>query len=243
MSGHSHWATIKHKKGAADAKKGKMFSKLAKYIITAARNGGGDLDSNFKLRDAVEKARAVSMPRDNIERAIRRGSGAEDGIIFEELTYECYAPGGVAILVDILTDNRNRTSAELRKIVERAGGSMGAVGSVAWLFEKKALVTLEKSLIDEDHLLELALDAGATDVVDGGELWEVTGAPEDLRAIKEALTKKGLALKTAEVAKVPKTYVPVDAARAQKILNFLEDLEDHDDVQSVSANPDMPEGM
>src|SRR5262249_43703294 len=209
MSGHSHWATIKHKKGAADAKRGKQFSKLSRAIIIAARHGGGDPEMNLKLRYAIEKAREVSMPKDNIERAIKRGTGDLEGATLEEITYEGYGPGGVALLVDVLTDNRNRTNSEIRKIFERAGGKMGSAGSVAYQFERKGLFSVNAADTDEDTLLSLALDAGADDMKRSGTTFDITCDPHIFAQVKEALTKAGLKLVVSEITQVPK--VPVDA--------------------------------
>src|SRR5947209_1097125 len=199
MSGHSHWATIKHKKGAVDAKRGKLWSKLSRAIIIAARHGGGDPGMNLKLRYAIDKARAVSMPKDNIERAIKRGTGETEGILFEEITYEGYGPGGVAILVEVLTDNRNRTAGEVRKIFERGGGKMGSAGNVAFLFERKGVLTLDAAAMDEDSLMAIVLDAGADDLKAGGAEYEIICDPAQFAAVQVALEKNNLKPIVAEI--------------------------------------------
>ena len=204
MSGHSHWATIKHKKGAIDAKRGKLFSKLSRAIIIAARHGGGDPDANLKLRYAIDKAREVSMPKDNIDRAIKRGTGETEGLVFEEITYEGYGPGGVAILVEIMTDNRNRTSGEVRKIFDRAGGKMGSAGCVSYMFERKGVFTVDTKAIEEDALMSIALDAGAEDMQRSGSVYEITSDPTAFNQVQAALQKAGLTLGSAELSQVAK---------------------------------------
>ncbi len=238
MSGHSHWATIKHKKAATDAKKGKLFSKLAKDIIMAAQQGGGDLDSNYSLRAAVDAAKAANVPRDNIERAIKRGTGELPGVSYERLTYEGYGPHGIAILVDVLTDSRNRTSAELRKIFSQRGGKME--GSVAWMFEAKGLLTVPADAIGEDELMELVINAGADDMVKTDGTYEITTTPTEFHKVRQALTGKGLALGVAELTRLPQALIKLEGDAAQKALALLEELEDHDDVQSVYTNFDVP---
>ncbi len=241
MAGHSHWAGIKHKKGAADAKRGKIFSKLAKAIISAARGGGGDPDMNLKLKYAIEKARAANMPKDNIERAIKRGTGELEGTKLEALTYEGYGPGGVALMLDVLTDNRNRTASEVRKIFERRGGSLGSSGCVDWMFDRKGLFTIEKSAIEEEDLMEIAIEAGADDVTVEDDLFEVTCEPGVFDALMEALKKRGLDPRVAEIALVPTSQVRTDSAEeARRILALMDALEDHDDVQNLYANFDIP---
>src|SRR5947209_3880460 len=207
MSGHSHWATIKHKKGAIDAKRGKLFSKLSRAIIIAARHGGGDPETNLKLRYAIDKAREVSMPKDNIERAVKRGTGETEGVTFEEITYEGYGPGGVAFLVDVLTDNRNRTNSEIRKIFERSGGKMGNVG---FLFERKGFFSIDAAATDEDALMSIALDAGADDLKRVGSSFEITCDPSAFNQVKEALQKNHLTPTIAEISQVPKAPREVD---------------------------------
>ncbi len=243
MSGHSHWATIKHKKGAIDAKRGKLWSKLSRAIIIAAKNGGGDPTMNLKLRYAIDKARQVSMPRDNIERAIKRGTGDVDGMVFEELTYEGIGPGGVAVLVDVLTDNRNRTNGEVRKIFERGGGKMGSAGSVGYLFERKGLFVVPADKIDEDTLMSLALDAGAEDVKRSGASWDVIADPTSFAQVQEALQKGGVVTTQAEITQLPKVPVDADVEAAGKVMRLLDALDDHDDVQNVYTNLNMTEEM
>jgi len=239
MSGHSHWATIKHKKGAVDAKRGKLWSKLSRAIIIAARHGGGDPNMNLKLRYAIDKAREVSMPKDNIERAIKRGTGEVEGLVFEEITYEGFGPGGVAFLVEVLTDNKNRTNGEVRKIFERGGGNMGSAGSVGYLFERKGVFTVPADGLDEDAVMEKALDAGADDLHRAGASFEITCDPKAFNKAREALEKAGLSVADASLAEVPKAPVEADAETARKVLRLLEALDDHDDVQNVYCNLNM----
>ncbi len=243
MSGHSHWATIKHKKGAIDAKRGKLFSKLSRAIIIAARHGGGDPEMNLKLRYAIDKAREVSMPKDNIERAIKRGTGAAEGQSFEEVTYEGYGPGGVAILVDTLTDNRNRTNSEVRKIFERSGGKMGSAGNVAYLFERKGVFSIDANGVDEDTLMSIVLDAGAEDMKRSGSTFDITCDPTAFNQVQEALKKNNLNPTVAEIAQVPKVPVDVDTETGKKIFRLMEALNDHDDVQNVYSNVNMSEEL
>jgi YebC/PmpR family DNA-binding regulatory protein len=241
MSGHSHWATIKHKKGAIDAKRGKLFSKLSRAIIIAARHGGGDPEMNLKLRYAIDKARQVSMPKDNIERAVKRGTGEMEGLVFEEITYEGYGPGGVAILVDVVTDNRNRTAGEIRKTFERAGGKMGSAGCVAFLFERKGVFTINESEIDEDTLMGVALDASADDIKRSGSTFDVTCDPSAFSHVQVALQAKGLHPVVSEISQIPKVPVDVDAETAKKVLKLMEMLDDHDDAQNVYSNLNLTE--
>jgi YebC/PmpR family DNA-binding regulatory protein len=243
MSGHSHWATIKHKKGATDAKRGRLWSKLSRAIIIAARNGGGDPTMNLKLRYAIDKARAVSMPKDNIERAIKRGTGDMDGQIFEELTYEGIGPGGVAVLVDVLTDNRNRTSGEVRKIFERAGGKMGSSGSVGYLFERKGVFVVPAEGKDEDTLMGIALDAGAEDLKSSGDAFEILCEPSAFGHVKEALEKNNLTLSVAEISQVPKSARDVDAETGAKVMRMMDALDEHDDTQNVYTDMQMTEAI
>src|SRR5882672_2781357 len=210
MSGHSHWATIKHKKGAVDAKRGKLWSKLSRAIIIAARHGGGDPNMNLKLRYAIDKARQVSMPKDNIERAIKRGTGDVEGMVFEEITYEGFGPGGVAVLVEVLTDNRNRTNGEVRKIFERTGGNMGSAGCVSYLFERKGLLSVEAAGMDEDTLMGIALDAGADDLKRSGSMFDITCDPTQFNKVQEALQKANVKAAHAEIAQIGKVGVDVD---------------------------------
>jgi YebC/PmpR family DNA-binding regulatory protein len=241
MSGHSHWATIKHKKGATDAKRGKMFSKLSRAIIIAARHGGGDPETNLKLRYAIDKAREVSMPKDNIERAIKRGTGEVEGATYEELTYEGYGPGTVAVLVAVLTDNRNRTSGEVRKIFERHGGKMASAGAVAYQFERKGLFGVDATAVDEDTLMSIALDAGADDLKRSGSTYEITCDPAHFNQVQEALKKNNITPQVAEITQIGKAPVDVDAETAKKVMRLVEALDDHDDVQNVYTNLNLTE--
>jgi YebC/PmpR family DNA-binding regulatory protein len=243
MSGHSHWATIKHKKGAIDAKRGKLFSKLSRAIIIAARHGGGDPEMNLKLRYAIDKARQVSMPKDNIERAIKRGTGDMEGVTFEEITYEGFGAGGVAIMVDVLTDNRNRTASEIRKVFERSGGHMGSAGCVAYLFERKGLFGVDAATTDEDTLMGIALDAGADDLKRSGSAFDVTCDPSAFNQVQQALEKAGIKTVLAEISQVPKVQVDADAEAGQKVLKLMDALDDHDDVQNVYSNLNVSEQM
>ena len=240
MSGHSKWSTIKHKKAAKDAKKGKLFTKFIKEITVAARMGGGDLNSNPRLRTAVLTARAQSMPNDNIERAIKKGTGELEGVTYEEIQYEGYGPGGVAIIAQVLTDNKNRTVSEIRRLFTKHGGNLGESGSVAWMFDKKGLITVEKSHIDEDRLMDVVLDAGAEDVRDEGDIFEVVSAPEDFEKVKERLDREKIAVASAQLTLLPKNTVDVDVKNVEQVLKLSEELEDHDDVQSVAANFNIP---
>ena len=239
MSGHSKWSTIKHKKAAKDAKRGKIFTKLIKEITVAARMGGGDVNANPRLRTAVVTARQNSMPADNIERAIKKGTGELEGVQYEEVTYEGYGPGGVALLVQVLTDNRVRTVAEIRSMLTKHGGNMGAAGSVAYIFTKRGLIAIERKGIDEDQVMETALEAGAEDVREAGDLLEVLTTPETFDDVREALAKASIATASAEVTMLPSSTVNVSGQNAQTLLKLLELLEDHDDVQTVSSNMDI----
>ena len=243
MSGHSHWATIKHKKGAIDAKRGKLFSKLSRAIIIAARHGGGDPEMNLKLRYAIDKARSVSMPKDNIERAIKRGTGEMEGLTFEEVMYEGYGPGGVAILVEVLTDNRNRTASEVRKTFERSGGKMGSAGCVAYLFERKGVFSIDASAVDEDTLMGIALDAGADDIKRAGSTFDLTCDPALFNQVQEALKKNNLTPVLAEISQVAKVPVDVEPEVGKKVMRLMESLDDHDDVQNVYSNVTISEAM
>jgi len=238
MSGHSKWSSIKHKKAAKDAKRGKLFTKLIKEITVAARNGG-DVNGNPRLRTAVLTARASSLPNDTIDRAIKKGSGQLEGVTFEEIDYEGYGPGGVAVMARVLTDNRNRTVSELRFLFSKHGGNLGESNSVAWMFAKRGLVHLDKSGVDEDRVMEVALEAGADDVVDAGETFEVAAAPENLEPVRAALEQANVKIISAEVTMVPSNTVHLTGPAAASALKFLEALEDHDDVQNVSANLDV----
>jgi YebC/PmpR family DNA-binding regulatory protein len=240
MSGHSKWSTIKHKKAAKDAKKGKIFTKLIKEITVAARMGGGDINTNPRLRTAVLTARGNSMPGDNIERAIKKGTGELEGVTYEEIQYEGYGPGGAAIIAQVLTDNKNRTVSEIRRLFAKHGGHMGETGCVSWMFEKKGLIAIEKSQIDEERLMGIVLDAGAEDVRDEDDLFEVVTPPEGFAAVKERLDQEKIVVASAHVTLVPKNTVDVEAKHVEQILKLTEELEDHDDVQSVSANFHIP---
>jgi YebC/PmpR family DNA-binding regulatory protein len=243
VSGHSKWSSIKHKKGAADAKRGKLFSKLTRAIIVAARDGGPDPDGNVALANAIDKARENSMPKDNIERAIARGSGAAgDAEAYEQITYEGYGPGGIAILVDAVTDNRNRTAAEVRHIFAKNDGNLGSSGSVAWLFERRGVVLVDADGVEEDELTLAAADGGAEDVVLEGSTFQVVCVPDDLPAVRRALEEAGIAYESADATMLPKTTVEVaDEATARKILRLMDALDDNDDVQEAYSNFDIPE--
>jgi YebC/PmpR family DNA-binding regulatory protein len=242
MSGHSKWATIKRKKGAADAARGKMFSKLLRAIEVAAREGGGSIEGNMTLASAVEKARDSSVPMENIERAIKRATGDLEGVKYESATYEGYAPGGVAMLVEVLTDNRNRSGADIRHAFGKFGGNLGDPGSVAWMFQRKGIVTLDKAgAPDEEALLEIVSDAGANDLRDQGDLWEVETEPADMKPVREALEAAGIEVTSADLILHPQNTVPVGAEQARSVLRLLEALEDLDDVQNVYANFDIPD--
>jgi len=243
MAGHSHWAGIKHKKAIVDAKRGKLWSKLAKAIIIAAKMGGGDPDTNLRLRYAIDDAKAVSMPKENIIRAIKRGLGEVEGGVPEEVVYEGYGPGGVAVLCEVLTDNRNRTAAEVRKIFEMSDGKLGTAGCVAWMFESKGFFLLPAEATEEERLLELALEAGADDVRRSGDKFEITCDPAVFREVKAALEAAGLTPDAAQITRLPKTTVDLDADTAVKVLKLMERLDDHDDVQNVSSNYNIPDDV
>ena len=243
MSGHSKWSSIKHKKGAADAKRGQLFSKLSRAIMVAAKEGGPDPDANLALQNAIEKARSYSMPKDNIERAIAKGSGADaDGSSYETVVYEGYGPDGVAVLVEAVTDNRNRTASEVRHAFTKYGGNLGTTGAVAWQFERRGVVLVDSEGVDEDTLVTAAADAGADDVELDGSSFVVTSAPEFLTTVRASLEGAGFAVESVELAMVPKTTVAVlDESTARRIVNLVEGLEDTEDVQDVYANFDIPE--
>jgi YebC/PmpR family DNA-binding regulatory protein len=243
MSGHSHWATIKHKKGAIDAKRGKLWSKLSRAIIIAAKNGGGDPTMNLKLRYAIDKARQVSMPKDNIERAIKRGTGELEGMHFEEITYEGIGPGGVAVLVDVLTDNRNRTNGEVRKLFERHGGKMGGAGSAGYLFKRKGLFSVKAGGVDEDELLSIALDAGADDMKRFGDSYEIVCDPTAFNKVQETLQQHKMIADVSEITQLPLTPLDVDAEAGKKVMKLIEALDDHDDVQHVYSNLHLTEEL
>jgi YebC/PmpR family DNA-binding regulatory protein len=241
MSGHSKWATIKHKKGAADARRGKVFTKLIKEITVAARTGGGDPDGNPRLRAAITSAKAENMPADNIKRAIQKGTGELPGATYEEVVYEGYGPGGVAMLVEAATDNKNRTTSEIRHIFSKHGGNLGAAGCVAWMFHKRGLIVLEKSKTSEETLLELVTDAGADDMSDDGSNWEVLSPPDKFQQVVERLKAAQIIPIAAEVSMVPQSYVKLSGKQAEQMLRLVEELEDHEDVQHVYANFDIEE--
>ena len=241
MAGHSHWANIAHKKGLIDAKRGKVWSKLARAIIVAAKEGGGDPVMNLRLRYAINDAKAISMPKDNIERAIKKGTGELEGGNLEQALYEGYGPGGVAVLCEIYTDNRNRTAPEVRKIFEIAGGKLGATGCVAWMFDRKGLAVIAKDKIGEDALMELALEAGADDVKTTLDGYEVIAEPEAFGAVCSALEAAGIATESTSLVRLPKDTVEVTGEDAKRVLKMMEALDDHDDVQNVSANFNIPD--
>ncbi|MCL5406471.1 MAG: YebC/PmpR family DNA-binding transcriptional regulator [Deltaproteobacteria bacterium] len=242
MSGHSKWATIRHKKGAADAKRGKVFTRLIKELMVAARMGGGNPEGNPRLRAAVLAAKAENMPKDNIDRAIKKGTGELEGVNYEEMTYEGYGPAGVAVLVDIMTDNRNRAASEVRHIFSRNNGNLGEAGCVSWMFNKKGSIVFDKKTMPEEELMELALEAGAEDVKDQEDQFEVITAPEEFLNVKAVFDEKGITYDLAEVTMAPQTTVRIeDPKTAQQILKLLDALEDNDDVQNVYANFDIPD--
>ena len=241
MAGHSHWANIARKKALVDSKRGKVWSKLSKAIIVAAKSGGGDVDTNLKLRYAIDAAKAISMPKENIQRAIKRGTGELDGGNLEEVLYEGYGAGGVAVLCEILTDNRNRTAGEIRKVFELTDGKLGATGCVAWMFDRKGLFLVPAQSIDEDALLEHALEAGADDVKRVDDKFEITCDPSLFAQVAAALEQKGIPREVSEITRIPQSTVELDAETARKVLALMEKLDDHDDVQSVSANFSIPQ--
>jgi YebC/PmpR family DNA-binding regulatory protein len=241
MSGHSKWATIKHKKGAADAKRGKIFTRLIKEITVAAKQGGGDPDGNPRLRTAILAAKAENMPADNIKRAIQRGTGEIEGLTYEEITFEGYGPGGVAVIVDVLTDNRNRAVSEIRHAFSKNGGNLGETGSVGYMFSKKGLIVIAKEGTDEEKLTEVVLEAGADDLNDEGENWEIFTTPKEFVAVKEAIEKAGYKPEHAEVTMIPSTYQKLEGSQANAMMRLLEVLEDLDDSQNVYSNFDMDE--
>lgn len=241
MSGHSKWAGIKHRKAAVDAQRGKIFSKLIREITVAARVGGGNPETNSRLRMVLEKAKSENMPADNIKRAIQRGTGELPGVVVEEVTYEGYGPGGVAILVEAMTDNKNRIISDLRRIFSRGGGNMGESGCVSWMFSKKGCISIDKNEISEDELLEMIMEAGAEDLKLEDEVYEITTEAHDFEAVKNALSQKGVKIKFAEISMVPQNYIKVDSNVARSVLKLIEALEDYDDVQEVYSNCDIPD--
>lgn len=241
MSGHSKWSTIKRKKGALDAKRGKIFSRLAKEISVAAKAGGGDPDANPRLRTVLLTARAQNMPKDNIDRAIKKGTGELPGVTYDEIRYEGYAPGGVALIVDVLTDNKNRTVSEIRHLLSKNGGSMAESGAVTWNFEQKGLITVQKGNLDDDAMFDKAVEAGAEDVDSTGDVFEIKTDPSELHTVSEALTEMGLQTESVELTMLPKTTVKVEGKAVASVLKLMEAIEDHDDVQNVFANFDISE--
>lgn len=241
MAGHSHWANIAHKKSLIDSKRGKLWSKLAKGIMVAAKAGGGDPSQNLRLRYAIIDAKAGNMPKDTIDRAIKKGTGELEGVNFEEILYEGYGPSGVAILCDILTDNRNRTAGEVRKIFEMAGGKLGATGCVAWMFDRKGLLEIPASQTDEESLMDLVLEAGADDVHHVGNNFEVTCDPSTYASVCDAIDAAGLTTEVREITRIPKDTVDLDVETARSVLKLMESLDDHDDVQKVAANFNIPD--
>ena len=239
MSGHSKWSSIKHKKGAADAKRGKIFTRLIKEITVAARIGGGDSDGNPRLRTAIAAAKSENMPKENIERAIKKGTGELEGVAYEEISYDGYGPGGVAVLVDCLTDNKNRAVAEVKHLFERHGGNLGEPGCVSWLFEKKGLIVIDKGEVDEEQLMELALESGAEDVRDEESVFEVVTSPSDFEPVKKAIEDGKISYSVAEISMIPKNLVKVEGKKAKQLLNLMQGLEDNEDVSHVYSNFDI----
>jgi len=243
MSGHSKWATIKHKKAATDAKRGKVFTKLIKMLTVAARNGGGNPDTNPSLRLAIDKAKEANMPQDNIDRAIKKGTGELPGVAYESITYEGYGPGGVAFFVEVLTDNKNRATSEVRNIFSKSGGNLAGSGAVSWLFEKKGFFIVNKTNASEDKLMSIILDAGAEDMSDEGDTYEIKCQPADYEKVKKAIDDNKIKLESSEITFMPKNTVKVSGDQAKQVLNLVEQLEDNDDVQNVYANFDIPDDV
>ena len=243
MSGHSKWSSIKHKKGAADAKRGKIFTRLIKEITVAARLGGGDPDGNPRLRSAIQSAKSENMPKDNIDRAIKKGTGELEGVSYEEVSYEGYGPGGVAMLIECLTDNKNRTVADIKYIFDRHGGNLGEPGCVSWIFEKRGMIIFEKDKVDEEILLDVALEAGAEDVKEEETELEVIMAPSNFEEVKTAFDEKKMIYSLAEVSMVPQNTVKLEGKKAEQMLNLMEAFEDNDDVNNVYANFDIPDDV
>ena len=241
MSGHSKWHTIKHKKGAADAKRGKVFTRIIKELTVAARSGGGDVDTNPRLRTIVAEAKSVNMPADNIKRAIQRGTGELPGVSYEEINYEGYGPGGAAIIVETLTDNKNRTVGEIRHVLAKYGGNLAAENSVAWMFDKKGYIVVEKSKADEEALMAAVLDAGADDMRDDGDSWEIVSAPDAFQGVLDAVKALGVEPGAAEVALLPQNYVKLEGKQAQQMIKLMEALEEHEDSKKVWSNADIEE--
>lgn len=243
MAGHSHWARIKRKKGVTDARRGRLWSKLSRDIIMAARAGGGDAGMNPRLRLAIDKAKGANMPKDTIDNAIKKGSGELGGVAYEEVAYEGYGAGGVAVLCHAATDNRNRTSGELRKIFERAGGNLGATNCVAWMFAQRGVITVSGSAVDEDTLMEIVLEAGADDVKNDEGQWEITCEPDAFESVLEALKTRDLPVESKDLSMVPSTNITLDAETGRKVLRLIEALDEHEDVQNVYSNFEIPENV
>ena len=241
MSGHSKWANIKYRKGAADLKKGKIFSKIAREITVAAKEGGGDIESNFRLRQVIEKARQANMPSDNVERAIKRGTGELPGVNYEKVVYEGYGPGGVAILIEALTDNKNRTTSDIRNILSKKGGNMASAGSVSWIFHRKGLITVDKKSIDEDTLLTLAIESGAEDMKSEGNSFEIITSPENFEAVQKAVQNKNIPMLSSEITMLPSNYIKLEGQEAKRVLSLMDLLHSNDDVQQVYSNFDIPD--
>jgi len=241
LSGHSKWASIKHKKQAQDAKRGKLFTKLIREITVAAREGGGNPDTNPRLRQAIERAKEANMPQENIIRAIKRGTGEIPGVSYEQVIYECYGPQGVAILIEALTDNKNRTSAEIRSILTKKGGNMASPGAVSWMFQRKGYILVEKDKVDEETLMEVSIEAGAEDIKSEGKNYEIITSPQDFEKVKNSLKEKNIPISSAEITMIPTSTIRVTGQAAKQVLALVESLEDHDDVQNVYSNFDIPE--
>jgi len=243
MSGHSKWSTIKHKKGAADAKRGKIFTKVIKEITVAARIGGGDVDGNPRLRLAVQKAKEVNMPQENLIRAIKKGTGELEGVQYQEISYEGYGPGGVAIFMEVMTDNKNRTIGELRAALDKNGGNMGENGCVAWIFEKKGIITIMISEKDEEELLELVMDAGGDDLQTVDDYYEITTSVESFESVRKAIENSGLKVQSAQLTRIPQNTVNVEEKNCKSLLRLMDMLEDHDDIQKVYSNFDITDEL
>jgi YebC/PmpR family DNA-binding regulatory protein len=243
MSGHSKWSTIKHKKGATDAKRGKIFTKVIKEITVAARIGGGDVDGNPRLRLAVQKAKEVNMPQENVTRAIKKGTGELEGVQYQEISYEGYGPGGVAIFMEVMTDNKNRTIGELRAALDKNGGNMGENGCVAWIFEKKGIITIMISEKDEEELLELVMDAGGDDLQTVDDYYEITTSVESFESVRKAIENSGLKVQSAQLTRIPQNTVNVEEKNCKSLLRLMDMLEDHDDIQKVYANFDITDEL
>ncbi|MBQ3834434.1 MAG: YebC/PmpR family DNA-binding transcriptional regulator [Elusimicrobia bacterium] len=239
MSGHNKWASIKHKKAATDAKRGKIFTKIIREMVVAAKEGGGIIENNARLRKAVDDARAANMPQDNIKKAIQRGTGELPGAVYEEITYEGYGPAGVALIVETTTDNKNRTASEIRKIFSKHSGSMGETGCVGWMFSRKGLITIDKTAGDEDTIMTLALDSGADDFVAEDDVYEIYTKPEDFNKVVDAIKAKNVAIMESELSMIPQTYVKLEGENAEHMLKLLDELEEHDDVKNVFSNFDI----